>query len=187
MCIFLFYFFVVKKWFPRLSMRLLQVQSPNPLQICPWSTYAMIVGLHPGLFFTEGTLLFPPGIGFTPTLQMHYRHVTLIMGLCFQFWFLHPILIYPSCEKTRHPTRMFHHSSCSSIPIDFNFYKTSPTNYIGYVYRNIVPVLDSRNGRHWDSLGVWMLDERHFMDERNNIRFINDIQSLSSGKNVSFS
>jgi hypothetical protein len=24
--------------------------------------------------------------------KAHYRHVTLITGLCFQFWFLHPIL-----------------------------------------------------------------------------------------------
>jgi hypothetical protein len=48
----------------------------------------------------------------------YYRHVTLITDLCFQFWFLHPIFKSLNSEKTRHPTRIFHHSSCSSIPID---------------------------------------------------------------------
>jgi hypothetical protein len=48
-----------------------------------------------------------------------YRHVWLItvygvyvssFGFCIPF-------SNPSCKKTRHPTRMFHHSSRSSIPI----------------------------------------------------------------------
>jgi hypothetical protein len=97
--------------------------------------YAIVIGVRQG----RGRTLEPKA---RENKKVETRHVTLT-GLCFQCWFLHPIFksfLWDQTPDTRHPTRMFHHSCCSSIPIDFNC-----VQYTYSMYPHTKWYMDARN------------------------------------------